>query len=76
MSVVTSSSDCKNTTEMHKRRNEFRNELRSLINRYSQENWSNTPDYILTTYLMNCLQAFEAATYDRDQHCKEAKGES
>ena len=70
-----SSKDCANTTEKHKRRSEFRKELRVLINRYSQENWSNTPDFVLTTYLMNCLQAFEAATYDRDRHCKEAKSD-
>lgn len=31
----------------------------SVINRYSAENNSNTPDFILAEYLMNCLEAYE-----------------
>lgn len=35
---------------------EFTKELQVLINRYSKENGSNTPDYILANYLLGCLQ--------------------
>ena len=36
----------------------FRKELSELINRNSMENASNTPDFILAEYLVNCLMAF------------------
>lgn len=41
-------------------------ELASVINRYSRENLSNTPDFILARYIENCLHAYEAATNERD----------
>lgn len=44
----------------------FQDELRALINRFSQENGSNTPDYILATYLIACLAAFDAAVEQRE----------
>lgn len=34
-------------------------EIREAINRNSFENGSNTPDFILATYLIDCLAAFE-----------------
>ena len=37
---------------------EFTKELAHLINRFSLENCSNTPDYILAEYLTNCLEAY------------------
>lgn len=40
--------------------------LRTLLNRFSAENGSNTPDFILANYLMACLAAFDAATNDRE----------
>ena len=40
-------------------------ELKELINRYSRENRSNTPDFILAEYLYHCLVAFENATNQR-----------
>ncbi len=46
----------------------FEEELENLINRHSQENASNTPDYILASYLSNCLDAFNQATYKRELH--------
>lgn len=46
--------------------NDLRNELRALLNRASRENESNTPDFILAGYLMNCLEAFEDATRQRE----------
>lgn len=44
----------------------FETELMRLINRHSVENDSNTPDYILAKYLMNCLYAFRAGVGARD----------
>lgn len=45
----------------------FRSELRAVINRYSMENRSNTPDYILAAYLTSCLVAFDTATRERSR---------
>lgn len=42
-------------------------EVREAINRASAENGSNTPDHVLATYLMNCLEAFNEATNERDR---------
>jgi hypothetical protein len=36
----------------------FHDELASLINKYSLENGSNTPDFILALYLQQCLATF------------------
>ena len=36
-------------------------ELASVLNRYSQENASDTPDYILAAYLLDCLEAYNRA---------------
>jgi len=41
--------------------------LTQLLNRYSRENASNTPDFILSEYLQATLAAFNAATQRRDQ---------
>jgi hypothetical protein len=41
-------------------------QLSELLNKYSRENESNTPDFILSAYMMNCLEAFENATKLRD----------
>lgn len=46
---------------------DFEKELTSLINRYSRENRSDTPDFILAQYIDNCLTAFDVATLRRDQ---------
>ena len=43
----------------------FRAELRSLLNRYSMENESNTPDFILADYLVDCLASWDRATERR-----------
>lgn len=43
----------------------FRQELSSLLNRYSKENGSNTPDFILADYLNACLESFDKATASR-----------
>jgi hypothetical protein len=44
----------------------FESGLRSLINRHSKENESNTPDFILAQYMLACLAAFNAAVQHRD----------
>ena len=38
---------------------EFRKELEKLINCHSIENGSNTPDFILAEYLVDCLMNYE-----------------
>ena len=40
---------------------DFRKELEDLINRFSKENGSNTPDFILAEYLEGCLSNFEGS---------------
>lgn len=47
---------------------DFREELQELLNRHSKENTSNTPDYILRRYLTDCLDAFDRAVNDREDH--------
>jgi len=44
----------------------FEKELEELINRYSKENESNTPDFILAQYIENCLSAFTCAVQQRE----------
>lgn len=41
-------------------------ELSALLNKHSVENDSNTPDFVLATYLLNCLKAFGEAIKRRD----------
>lgn len=49
-------------------------ELTKLLNRYSRENASETPDYILADYMLGCLEAFERAVVERDRwHGGDAK---
>lgn len=55
---------------MHK----FEEELIRLINKYSMENESNTPDFILAIYLGNCSAAFNQATQQRETwHGRDAR---
>lgn len=49
-------------------RKDFQSELTSLINRYSRENESNTPDWILSNYIENCLLAFNTAVQQRENY--------
>lgn len=46
----------------------FLQELKELINRFSKENGSNTPDYILAAYLYDCLEALNRTINARDKH--------
>ena len=47
------------TVEAQKHHETFRGELCALLNRHNRENASNTPDYVLADYLIDCLFAFE-----------------
>lgn len=47
--------------------NGFRKELENLINRYSKENGSDTPDFILARYLDKVLDNFDAAINEREE---------
>jgi len=40
--------------------------IEDLINTESRENDSNTPDFILAEFMMNCLDAFELASNKRE----------
>lgn len=43
----------------------FRQELEDLINKNNKENESNTPDFILADFLIDCLKSFDKATNKR-----------
>ena len=45
----------------------FEKELENVINRYCMENGSNTPDFILATYLVNCLKTFNKISRRREK---------
>ena len=49
-------------------RPDLRRDIEAAINRHSAENGSNTPDYVLAEYLMDCLMAFDKATKQRADH--------
>lgn len=46
---------------------QFYRELTSLLNKYSKENKSNTPDFILSNYLLSCLRSFNYAVDERER---------
>jgi hypothetical protein len=43
----------------------FETELKDLINKYSYENGSDTPDFIIAEYVMDCLRSFNKAVEHR-----------
>lgn len=45
----------------------FKEELRALLNRHSVENASDTPDFVLAEYLLDCLGVWETAVSRRDK---------
>jgi len=45
----------------------FEKSLEHLINYFSQESESNTPDFILAAYLQGCLDTFNHAIADREK---------
>ncbi len=46
---------------------ELTREIAQALNRNSRENESATPDYILATYLVSCLHAYEEAIGMREE---------
>lgn len=42
-------------------------EIAAVINRHCAENGSDTPDFILAQYLMDCLRAFDGAMVARER---------
>lgn len=49
--------------------------IRVLINQFSREGKSDTPDFILAEYLIGCLEAFERAVNSRDLFHGKSKSE-
>lgn len=47
--------------------NPLQDELTALLNRYSAENGSDTPNFILANYLLGCLTSFNEATNRRER---------
>jgi len=45
----------------------LRTEIEQAINRCSAENGSNTPDFILAQFLVDCLIAFDKASRAREK---------
>lgn len=46
----------------------FDQALEKLINSYSMENGSDTPDFLLKDYLISCLDNFDNITTRRNKH--------
>ena len=44
----------------------LKKEIENMLNKHSAENGSDTPDYILAQYLIQCLEAFDSAVMARD----------
>lgn len=42
-------------------------EIEHVLNKHCAENESNTPDFILAEYLMECLAAFDRASRKRER---------
>ena len=45
----------------------FRSQLIHLLNNNSKENGSDTPDYILADYMVDCLAAFDKTLQAREK---------
>ncbi len=43
----------------------LKTDITDLLNRHSAENRSDTPDFILAQFLLDCLHAFDHATVER-----------
>ena len=46
---------------------DLRESLAMLLNTHCMENGSNTPDFLLSEYLLSCLEAFDTATLKRER---------
>jgi len=61
--------------EIVPRETQFHRELSSLLNRYSKENGSNTPDFLLASYLTGCLYTFNSIVNAREEWYRREKKE-
>jgi hypothetical protein len=52
----------------------FSNKLRALLNTHNREGISDTPDFILADYLLDCLDTFDSATIARDDWYARKRG--
>lgn len=50
-----------------KERATFEEALEKLLNQYSKENYSDTPDFILAKYISACLEAYNQTVTARDK---------
>lgn len=48
-----------------RRQSGLKHAIASAINQWSAENGSDTPDFILANYLLDCLRAFDLAVHQR-----------
>lgn len=46
---------------------DFELEIRHVLNKHSEDNRSNTPDFILSKYIIDCLDAYNSALRRRSQ---------
>ena len=54
---------------------QFMSELTALLNKYSKENDSDTPNHLLAYYLNNCLTAYNQAVQARERwHGRQVPG--
>jgi hypothetical protein len=52
--------------ELVEKESTFEQAIEHLINRYSKENDSKTPDFILAQYLLSCLSAWNVGVQQRE----------
>lgn len=45
----------------------FETELSALINKYSEDNFAETPDFLLAQFLTSCIRAYGVATKRREE---------
>jgi hypothetical protein len=56
-----------NMENMENRETEFKRELTTLLNKYSMEYGSNTPDNILSDYIVECLRTYNNTLQQREK---------
>ena len=58
-----------------KKRSDFESDLRAIINAHSKENGSDTPDFMLANYLVQCLDTFNTVVRAREAWYKRNEDE-
>lgn len=57
----------RSVVQTSERTSDFESDLKILINCYSKENGSDTPDLILARFICRCLEAYDYAVQQREQ---------